>query len=107
MRKLFCRQHPGRSDHRRHPHDRGIYHRLDLLEVLRSSPSTCARVGGLLKGLSFAGKSSESAILETASAQAVQRVQSGQGLAEALRGSRLPDALERAIEVGEETGTAR
>ncbi len=60
--------------------------------------------GGLLKGLSFAGKSSESAILETASAQAVQRVQSGQGLAEALRGSRLPDTLERAIEVGEETG---
>lgn len=60
--------------------------------------------GGLLKGMAFAGKSSESAILETASAQAVQRVQSGQGLAEALRSSHLPETLERAVEVGEVSG---
>lgn len=60
--------------------------------------------GGMLRGLGVAGDCSESAILRSASHRAVGRVQGGVGLAEAMRASRLPETLERAIEVGEVSG---
>ncbi len=61
--------------------------------------------GGLLRAFGIAGSSSDNALLSAAAGEAVNRVQNGEGLAEALRGvRRLPTLLERAIETGELSG---
>lgn len=61
--------------------------------------------GGLLRAFGIAGSSSDNALLNAAAEGAVRRVQNGESLAEALRGSsRLPSILERAIETGEHAG---
>ena len=61
--------------------------------------------GGLLRAFGIAGAASDNALLNAAAQGAVERVQKGEGLAEALRGSRrLPSLLERAIETGEHSG---
>jgi type IV pilus assembly protein PilC len=60
--------------------------------------------GGMLRGLGIAGACSESAALRNAATRAVERVQAGMGLADAMRSGGLPETLERAIEVGEASG---
>ena len=61
--------------------------------------------GGLLKALESAGKTCGNAILRAASDGALVGIRNGLGLAQAFRAATgLPEALERAIEVGEESG---
>jgi len=61
--------------------------------------------GGLLKAFEIAGSSCENALLRSLSFSAVSEVQSGRGLAEAVRRkSGWPQVLERALEVGEHAG---
>lgn len=61
--------------------------------------------GGLLKAFEIAGSASGNAVLRESSAAVVARVQSGSGLAEAMREGRdFPEELERAIAVGEHAG---
>ncbi len=61
--------------------------------------------GGVLRGLEAAGSSSGDARMEQAVTRAVGAMQRGAGLAAAMRASsRLPEVLERALEIGEHTG---
>ncbi len=61
--------------------------------------------GGVLKGFEIAGSSSENVRLESASRSVVLGVQAGEGLDECVRKQGVwPVVLERALEVGEQSG---
>lgn len=61
--------------------------------------------GGLLRAFELAGKSSGNAALDHATAEALQQVRGGAGLAESFRIQRdFPEPLLRTIEVGERAG---